>query len=99
MPVNLRLLDLAPDKYPLWAAALPDTGPLGLHGSRLYRDPVVRAAIEAQLHGLAALDAPERVVHTVTALTDAALGFSVAKQVDGAHAGSLPCQDRGGDWR
>lgn len=57
MPVNLRLLDLAPDKYPLWAAALPDTGPLGVHGSRLYRNPMVRGAVEAQLQGLAALDA------------------------------------------
>lgn len=56
VPLNLRLLDLAPDKYPLWAAGLPDTGPLGLHGSRLYRDPVVRAAVEAQLQGLASLD-------------------------------------------
>jgi phosphoenolpyruvate-protein kinase (PTS system EI component) len=61
MPVNLRLLDLAPDKYPLWAAALPDTGALGLHGSRLYRDPLVRAAVEAQLHALATLDSREPV--------------------------------------
>ena len=39
LPVTFRLLDLAADKHPSWASALPDTGPLGLHGSRLYRHP------------------------------------------------------------
>ena len=52
LPVTFRLLDLAPDKQPTWASALPDTGPLGLHGSRLYRNPVVRAVVEAQLQAL-----------------------------------------------
>lgn len=52
LPVTLRLLDLAPDKYPGWASALPDSGPLGLHGSRLYRHPVVQAVVEAQLRAL-----------------------------------------------
>jgi phosphoenolpyruvate-protein kinase (PTS system EI component) len=52
LPVTLRLLDLAPDKHPSWASALPDSGPLGLHGSRLYRHPVVRAVVDAQLQAL-----------------------------------------------
>lgn len=52
LPVTFRLLDLAADKHPGWAAALPETGPLGLHGSRLYRHPVVRAVVEAQLEAL-----------------------------------------------
>lgn len=52
LPVTFRLLDLAPDKHPAWASALPDGGPLGLHGSRLYRHPLVRAVVEAQLQAL-----------------------------------------------
>ena len=36
-------------------SALPDTGPLGLHGSRLYRHPVVQAVVEAQLQALGPL--------------------------------------------
>jgi phosphoenolpyruvate-protein kinase (PTS system EI component) len=55
LPVTLRLLDLAPDKHPGWASALPDSGPLGLHGSRLYRHPVVGAVVEAQLQALGPL--------------------------------------------
>jgi phosphotransferase system enzyme I (PtsI) len=55
LPVTFRLLDLAADKHPSWASALPDTGPLGLHGSRLYRHPVVRAVVEAQLQALGLL--------------------------------------------
>jgi phosphoenolpyruvate-protein kinase (PTS system EI component) len=55
LPVTFRLLDLAPDKHPGWASALPDTGPLGLHGSRLYRHPMVRAVVEAQLEALGVL--------------------------------------------
>jgi len=55
LPVTFRLLDLAADKHPSWASALPDTGPLGLHGSRLYRHPVVRAVVEAQLQVLGLL--------------------------------------------
>ncbi len=55
LPVIFRLLDLAADKHPSWASALPDTGPLGLHGSRLYRHPVVRNVVEAQLQALALL--------------------------------------------
>jgi len=52
LPVTLRLLDLAPDKHPSWASALPHSGTLGLHGSRLYRHPLVRAVLEAQLEAL-----------------------------------------------
>jgi phosphoenolpyruvate-protein kinase (PTS system EI component) len=52
LPVTFRLLDLATDKHPSWASVLPDTSPLGLHGSRLYRHPVVRAIVEAQLQAL-----------------------------------------------
>lgn len=55
LPVILRLLDLAPDKRPAWASALDDSGPLGIHGSRLYDHPVVRAVVEAQLQALAPL--------------------------------------------
>jgi len=55
LPVTFRLLDLAADKHPGWASALPGTGPLGLHGSRLYRHPVVRPVVEAQLHALRSL--------------------------------------------
>jgi phosphoenolpyruvate-protein kinase (PTS system EI component) len=55
LPVTFRLLDLAPDKYPTWAPALPATGPLGLHGSRLYRHPAVWAVVEAQLQALGLL--------------------------------------------
>ena len=55
LPVTLRLLDLAPDKHPTWASALPESGRLGLHGSRLYRHPVVRSIVEAQLHALGLL--------------------------------------------
>lgn len=54
-PVTLRLLDLAPDKHPAWASALPESGPLGVHGSRLYRDPEVRAVVRAQLRALGPL--------------------------------------------
>jgi phosphoenolpyruvate-protein kinase (PTS system EI component) len=52
LPVTFRLLDLAADKHPGWASELPDTGPLGLHGSRLYRHPVVQPIVEAQLQAL-----------------------------------------------
>jgi phosphoenolpyruvate-protein kinase (PTS system EI component) len=55
LPVTFRLLDLAPDKHPAWASALPKSGPLGLQGSRLYRHPVVRPVVEAQLQALAPL--------------------------------------------
>ncbi len=55
LPVTLRLLDLAPDKHPAWASGLPQTGALGVHGSRLYRHPLVRAVVEAQLQALAPL--------------------------------------------
>lgn len=55
LPVTLRLLDLAPDKHPAWASALPHSGPLGLHGARLYGDPLVRSVVEAQLQALGPL--------------------------------------------
>jgi len=56
LPVTIRLLDLAPDKHPAWAAAVPNTGgALGRHGSRLYDDPLVRAVLDAQLAALAEL--------------------------------------------
>lgn len=55
LPVTIRLLDLAPDKHPPWADALPETGTLGRHGSRLYDDPLVRPVLDAQLAALAGL--------------------------------------------
>ena len=55
LPVRLRLLDLASDKLPAWASALPDSGRIGLHGSRLYQEPVVWAAVEAQLEAIDSL--------------------------------------------
>ena len=55
LPVTFRLLDLAPDKHPNWASALPESGPLGLHGSRLYRHPAVWPVVEAQLQALGPL--------------------------------------------
>ena len=58
LPVTLRLLDLAPDKHPVWASALPVSNPLGLHGSRLYRHPLVRTVVEAQLRALGDLRQP-----------------------------------------
>jgi phosphoenolpyruvate-protein kinase (PTS system EI component) len=58
LPVTLRLLDLAPDKHPVWASALPVSNPLGLHGSRLYRHPLVRTVVEAQLQALGDLCLP-----------------------------------------
>jgi phosphoenolpyruvate-protein kinase (PTS system EI component) len=75
LPVTIRLLDLAPDKHPAWAAALPNTGTLGRHGSRLYDDPLVRSVLDAQLAALAELCPryPVRVLvpnlATVAALT------------------------------
>jgi phosphoenolpyruvate-protein kinase (PTS system EI component) len=55
LPVTFRLLDLAADKHPIWASALPDTSPLGLHGSRLYQNPMVEAVVDAQLQALGPL--------------------------------------------
>ena len=55
LPVTFRLLDLAPDKRPAWASAIPTTNPLGLHGSLLYRFPLVRSVVEAQLQALRSL--------------------------------------------
>jgi len=55
LPVTFRLLDLAPDKHPTWASALPASGPLGLHGSRLYGHPAVWPVVEAQLQALGPL--------------------------------------------
>ena len=75
LSVTIRLLDLAPDKHPAWAAALPKTGTLGRHGSRLYDDPLVRSVLDAQLAALAELCPryPVRVLipnlATVAALT------------------------------
>jgi len=61
LPATLRLLDLAPDKRPAWASALPDTGPLGLHGARLYQHPVVRGVVRAQLQALGPLSRRFRI--------------------------------------
>jgi phosphoenolpyruvate-protein kinase (PTS system EI component) len=55
LSVTIRLLDLAPDKHPAWAAALPKTGALGRHGSRLYDEPLVRSVLDVQLAALAEL--------------------------------------------
>ena len=61
LPVTFRLLDLAADKHPPWASALPHTGPIGLHGSRLYDNPVVRAVVEAQLQAIETLSRRFRI--------------------------------------
>ena len=61
LPVTFRLLDLAADKHPAWASSLPHTGPLGLHGSRLYRNPVVRTVVAAQLQAIATLSRRFRI--------------------------------------
>jgi phosphoenolpyruvate-protein kinase (PTS system EI component) len=55
LPVTFRLLDLAPDKRPAWAAALPASTTLGLQGARLYDDALVRPVLEAQIEALAAI--------------------------------------------
>ncbi len=55
LPVTFRLLDLAPDKRPAWASALPTSSPLGLHGSLLYQYPLVRGVVLDQLQALKGL--------------------------------------------
>jgi phosphoenolpyruvate-protein kinase (PTS system EI component) len=64
LPVTFRLLDLAPDKRPAWAAALPATTTLGVQGARLYDDALVRPVLEAQLEALAGVcvEFPVRVL-------------------------------------
>jgi phosphoenolpyruvate-protein kinase (PTS system EI component) len=59
LPVTVRLLDVAADKRPPWLPAAPGIGtPLGLLGSRLYREEPVRSVLLAQLDALGRL-APE----------------------------------------
>jgi phosphoenolpyruvate-protein kinase (PTS system EI component) len=53
LAVTFRLLDLAPDKRPAWAAALPTGTALGLQGARLYDDPLVGPVLDAQIEALA----------------------------------------------
>ena len=55
LAVTFRLLDLASDKHPAWAAALPAGTTLGLQGVRLYDHALVRPVLGAQLAALARL--------------------------------------------
>jgi phosphoenolpyruvate-protein kinase (PTS system EI component) len=56
LAVDVRLVDIAPDKRPGWLPAIPGAdSPLGLQGARLYDTPTVGAVIDAQLRALAEL--------------------------------------------
>jgi len=55
LPVTLRLLDLAPDKHPAWANALPRGNTLGRQGVRLFDHPLIRQVVLAQLEAIANL--------------------------------------------
>ena len=52
LAVTVRLLDLAPDKRPAWAASRKSTGPLGLQGCRLYGSEPVTSAFHAEVEAL-----------------------------------------------
>ena len=52
LAVTVRLLDLAPDKRPAWAASRKSTGPLGLQGCRLYGSEPVASAFRAEVAAL-----------------------------------------------
>jgi phosphoenolpyruvate-protein kinase (PTS system EI component) len=76
LAVTFRLLDLAADKRPAWAAGLPASTTLGLQGPRLYDHALVRPVLEAQLEALARVCGRPRVrllvpyVTTVEELVD-----------------------------
>jgi phosphoenolpyruvate-protein kinase (PTS system EI component) len=56
LAVNVRLLDIAPDKRPGWLPAIPGAdSPLGLQGARLFEVSPVREVVEAELAALARL--------------------------------------------
>jgi phosphoenolpyruvate-protein kinase (PTS system EI component) len=56
LPVNVRLLDIAPDKRPGWLPVIPGAdSPLGLQGARLFDVSPVREVVDAQLAALASL--------------------------------------------
>jgi len=52
LAVTFRLLDVAADKHPPWAATLPAGTTLGLQGVRLYEHALVRPILGAQLEAL-----------------------------------------------
>jgi phosphoenolpyruvate-protein kinase (PTS system EI component) len=53
LPVNLRLMDIAPDKRPSWMRLPAEgAGPLGLQGARLFGVRAVRQVVEAQLEAV-----------------------------------------------
>ncbi len=64
LAVTVRLLDLAADKRPAWAAGLPAGTTLGPQGVRLYGHPLVRPVVDAQLDALGGIcgDHPLRVL-------------------------------------
>lgn len=55
LDVTLRLLDLAPDKHPSWAAQLPRSTTLGMQGARLFDHRLVHPVVVAQLEALETL--------------------------------------------
>jgi phosphoenolpyruvate-protein kinase (PTS system EI component) len=56
LAVDVRLMDIAPDKRPAWLPAIAGAdSPLGLQGARLFDTPTVAAVIDAQLRALAEL--------------------------------------------
>lgn len=58
LAVTVRLLDLAPDKRPAWAADTPaSAGPLGLQGCRLFGREPVASAFQNEVTALDALAA------------------------------------------
>jgi phosphoenolpyruvate-protein kinase (PTS system EI component) len=59
LPVTVRLLDLAPDKWPAWLADADAAAARGRQrGSQLFGQSSIRALLDMQLAALAALDAP-----------------------------------------
>ena len=70
LPVNIRLLDLAPDKLPAWlppAAAMTST--LGLQGARLFDVEPVASVVRAQLAAIAGLRQRQWLGVTIPYLT------------------------------
>jgi phosphoenolpyruvate-protein kinase (PTS system EI component) len=56
LAVDVRLVDIAPDKRPGWLPVIQGAdSPLGLQGARLFDTPTVGAVIDAQLRALAEL--------------------------------------------
>lgn len=56
LPVDVRLVDIAPDKRPRWLPSIPGAdSPLGLQGARLFDTPTVGRVIDAELCALGRL--------------------------------------------